>query len=144
MPSFTNQIANMVQVGPIVEIAVGPSVLYMQTMTKKGKTIPEPVKAVAMIDTGASGTGVTPGLVQQLGLAPVGTSKMSTPSTVAAVEAAVYNLGLAFPNGVSIPSVMALEAPLGGQHIQCLIGRDVLQHCVLNYVGYINQYTLSF
>ena len=99
---------------------------------------------VAMIDTGASGTVVTPGIIQQLGLAPVGVSKMSTPSTTAAVDAAVYNLGLAFPNGVSLPSVTALEAPLGGQHIQCLIGRDVLQHCVLTYVGYINQYTLSF
>lgn len=144
MPSFTNQIANMVQVGPIVEISVGPSIPYVQAMTKKGKKVPSPVKAVAMIDTGASGTVVTPGLVEQLGLSPVGTSKMNTPSTTDAVEAAVYNLGLAFPNGVSVASVLAFEAPLGGQHIQCLIGRDVLKHGVLTYIGYINQYTLSF
>ena len=63
MPSFTNQVANMVQVGPIVEIGVSPSYLYVQAMTKKGKSIPQPIKAVAMIDTGASGTVVTPALV---------------------------------------------------------------------------------
>jgi hypothetical protein len=40
MLSFTNQIANLVQVGPIVEIAVAPSLLSVQTMTKKGKVIP--------------------------------------------------------------------------------------------------------
>jgi len=144
MPSFTNQIANMVQVGPIVEISVGPSLSYAQAMAKKGLSVPQPVKAVAMIDTGASGTVITPSVTQQLGLSPVGLSKMSTPSTTTAVTAAVFNLGLTFPNGVSVASIMALEAPLGGQHIQCLIGRDVLQHGVLTYIGYINQYTLSF
>jgi hypothetical protein len=144
MPSFTTQIQNMVQVGPLAEIFVGPSQLYTQAMAKKGKAVPRPVKAVAMVDTGASGTVVTPGLVKQLGLAPVGASRMSTPSTTDAVDVAVYDVGLAFPNGVSIASVQAIEAPLGGQPIQCLIGRDVLKHGVLTYIGYINQFTLSF
>ena len=43
-----------------------------------------------------------------------------------------------------MPSFIAIEAPLGGQHIECLIGRDVLKHGVLTYIGYINQFTLSF
>jgi len=60
------------------------------------------------------------------------------------MPAAQYHLSLTFPNGVSVPSIIAVEAPLGGQHIQCLIGRDVLQHGVLTYIGYINQFTLSF
>jgi hypothetical protein len=33
---------------------------------------------------------------------------------------------------------------MGGQNIQCLIGRDILQHGVLIYIGYSNQFTLSF
>ncbi len=37
-----------------------------------------------------------------------------------------------------------LEAPLLGQHIQCLIGRDVLAHGVLVYIGYGNLFSLSF
>ena len=38
---------------------------------------------------------------------------------------------------------MAWRPPLGGQHIQCLVGRDVLAHGVLTYIGYINQFTLG-
>ncbi len=51
---------------------------------------------------------------------------------------------MGFPNGVMVHNAVAIEAPLAGQHIQCLIGRDILQHGVLIYVGYMNQFTLSF
>lgn len=50
---------------------------------------------------------------------------------------------LLLPNSVMIETT-AIEAPLTGQHIQCLIGRDTLSHAVLVYVGYMNQFTLSF
>jgi hypothetical protein len=48
-----------------------------------------------------------------------------------------------FPNNVQVAAT-AIEAPLQGQHIQCLIGRDVLAHGVLVYIGYTNSFTLSF
>ena len=50
---------------------------------------------------------------------------------------------LVFPHNV-VAEVAAIEAPLEGQAIQCLIGRDVLSHGVFVYTGYINQFTLSF
>ncbi len=50
---------------------------------------------------------------------------------------------LIFPNNV-IVEALAIEAPLRGQHIQSLVGRDVLAHGVFVYTGYINQFTLSF
>jgi predicted aspartyl protease len=144
MPSFTNQVANMVTIGPIVEVAVAPSFIFAQSMAKKGKTLPAPVRAVAMIDTGAAGTVVTPSLVKQLGLNPVGITKLSTPTTTEPVEVLQYNISLSFPNNVGVSSIIVIEAPLGGQHIQCLIGRDVLRNAVLTYIGYMNQFTLSF
>jgi hypothetical protein len=39
---------------------------------------------------------------------------------------------------------VVIEAPLAGQHIQGLIGRDVLAQSVLVYIGYTNQFTVSF
>jgi hypothetical protein len=30
------------------------------------------------------------------------------------------------------------------QNIECLIGRDILENAVLTYIGYINQFTISF
>lgn len=50
---------------------------------------------------------------------------------------------LLFPNNVLIETTV-IAAPLQGQHIQCLIGRDVLRHGVLIYIGYIDSFTLSF
>jgi hypothetical protein len=43
-----------------------------------------------------------------------------------------------------VAETTVLEAPLLGQHIQCLIGRDVLAHGVLVYIGYGNLFSLSF
>jgi len=134
----------MVQNGPVVEVLIGPSQLFMQAMAPRGVTPAVSAKALAMIDTGASGTVVTPMVIQQLGLKPVGVTMMSTPSTTAPVQVSQFNLGLSFPNGVFVPSIIAIEAPLSGQHIQCLIGRDVLKHGVLTYIGYMNQFTVSF
>ena len=48
-----------------------------------------------------------------------------------------------FPNNVVVETVV-IAAPLQGQHIQCLIGRDVLRHGVFIYTGYTETFTLSF
>ena len=40
--------------------------------------------------------------------------------------------------------VIATEAPLGGSPSNVSIGQDILQHGVLVYIGYLNQFTLSF
>jgi len=50
---------------------------------------------------------------------------------------------LLFPNRVVVETT-AIAAPLQGQHIQCLIGRDVLKHGVFVYIGYTDTFTLSF
>ena len=54
-----------------------------------------------------------------------------------------YAVRFIFPNNVMAEGT-AIEAPLKGQHIQGLVGRDVLQHGVLVYIGYAGQFTLSF
>ncbi|MGH7208795.1 MAG: aspartyl protease family protein [Nitrospiraceae bacterium] len=95
-----------------------------------------------MIDTGATGSVMRQGLAAQLGLNPVGVAYINTPSStnVACYE---YLVRLVFPNNVLFETTV-LEAPLLGQHIQCLIGRDVLAHAVLVYIGYGNLFSLSF
>lgn len=55
----------------------------------------------------------------------------------------MYLLRLALPNNVVVETT-AIAAPLQDQHIQCLIGRDVLQHGVFIYIGYANTFSLSF
>jgi predicted aspartyl protease len=145
VPSFSAQLPNIIQVGPISEVLIAPPQALVQVLRANGQPVPQPVRAVAMVDTGASGTVLTPSVVAQLGLQPVGVSQMSTPSTTAPVQTRLFNVDITFAlNNVSVTGVVATEAPLGGQHIQCLIGRDILQHGVLVYIGYLNQFTLSF
>ena len=142
MPSFTSQVANLQTIGPVVDLRLAIGAAAEVVLRKAGSPIPNPVAAVAMIDTGATASVMQVGLAAQLGLNPVGVTYINTPSStnVACYE---YLVRLVFPNNVLVETTV-LEAPLQGQHIQCLIGRDVLAHGVLVYIGYGNLFSLSF
>ena len=142
MPSFTTQLPNLQAIGPVIDMRVWIGSPIEEVLKKTGAKIPEPVSIKAMIDTGASGSVIQPAIAQQLGLQPVGVVSISTPSSEN-VPCYQYVVRLLFPNNV-IVEALAIEAPLKGQQIQCLIGRDVLAFGVLVYTGYINQFTLSF
>ena len=82
------------------------------------------------------------GLASQLGLNPVGVVYINTPTSTN-VPCYEYLVRFVLPSNV-VAETTVLEAPLLGQHIQCLIGRDVLAHGVLVYIGYGNLFSLSF
>ena len=95
-----------------------------------------------MIDTGATSSVIRQGLAAQLGLNPVGVTYITTPSSTN-VPCHEYLVRLVFPNNVLFETTV-IEALLQSQNIQCLIGRDVLAHAVLIYIGYGNLFSLSF
>jgi predicted aspartyl protease len=142
MPSFTTQLPSLQALGPLVDMRVWIGTPVEEVLKKAATKVPEPVTVKAMIDTGATGSVIQPSVAQQLGLQPVGVVAISTPSSEN-VPCFQYTVRLLFPNNVTVEA-LAIEAPLRGQQIQCLIGRDVLAHGVLIYTGYINQFTLSF
>jgi len=142
MPSFTHRIQNLQQIGPVIEVIMTPSVPFLKVMGINPSST-KAVKMLAMIDTGATGSVISKGLASTIGINPVGTTLINTPSSTN-VTCMQYDVQLVFPNNVNIGSIIVTEAPLQGQHIQCLIGRDILQHGVLIYIGYDNSFTLSF
>jgi len=142
MPSFTTQVPNLQGVGPVVEIRLAVGSIIEEVLRKDRQNIPTPVPSLAMIDTGATGTVVRADIVSQLNLNPVGLTLINTPSSTN-VQCYEYLMRILFPNNVIVETVV-IAAPLQGQHIQCLIGRDVLRHGVLIYTGYIDTFTLSF
>lgn len=101
-----------------------------------------PVAVDALIDTGATVTVVANQVVKQLRLSPMGTALVHTPSSTN-VRCYRYLVRLVLPNGLGLETV-AIGTPLRGQHIQCLIGRDVLRNAVFVYTGNTNTFTLSF
>ena len=140
MPSLTQTIPNLEQVGPVIDISITQSQPYLKALKI---TQAKAIRVLAMIDTGATSTVIQRGIMQALEINPVGKAKINTPSSTG-VECDQFDVQLVFPNSINIPSIIITEAPLQGQHIQCLIGRDILKHAVLIYTGYNNTYTLSF
>lgn len=141
MSSFTTVIPDLKTSGPLVEIHVAVVPAFEAVLAKSGSPAPTPIAATAMIDTGATGCVIQQGIAARLGLNPVGVVPVSTPSS-SGVLCAVYPVQLLLPNRIVFVT-KAIEAPMPGQHIQCLIGRDALANCVLVYIGYGNQFTLS-
>jgi len=142
LPSFTSTVPNLQAVGPIVEIGLGAGAPATTAMQASGAPVPAPLSVLAMIDTGASGSVIQQGLAARLGLKPIGVAYIATPSSTN-VRCYEYAVRLIFPNNVNVEATV-IEAPLQGQNIQCLIGRDVLAHGVLVYIGYGNLFSLSF
>ncbi len=142
MPSFTQRIQNLDQVGPVIEVILTASPAYLLA-NNIAPSETKGIKALAMVDTGASSTVISQGLAARLKINPVGTTQINTPSSTN-VSCHQFDIRIIFPNNINIHSIIITEAPLQGQHIQCLIGRDVLKHGVLIYTGYDNSFTLSF
>lgn len=142
MPSFTTRVPNLQEVGPVVEVRLAVGSIIEEVLAQGDQSPPTPVQALAMIDTGATRTIVREDIVRQLGLNPVGLTLISTPSSTN-VQCCEYLMRLLFAHRVVVETVV-IAAPLQGQHIQCLIGQDVLRHGVFIYTGYDNAFTLSF
>jgi predicted aspartyl protease len=141
MPSLTQRIPDLQKKGAIIEVTLTPSVYFMQRM-KISSVTAKTVKLLGMIDTGATGSVVSQGIASLLGINPVGTTMISTPSSTN-VKCNQYDVQIIFPNNVRFSSITVIEAPLQGQHIQCLIGRNILQQGVFIYNGQDNSFTLS-
>jgi predicted aspartyl protease len=89
----------------------------MQSMGINIATIKDRVvKVLAMIDTGATGTVISKGITEKLGINPVGTILINTPSHTD-VSSYQFDAQIVFPNNVAIPSIVVTETPLQGQHI---------------------------
>lgn len=142
MPSFTTQVPNLQAIGPVVEARVAIGSFLETSLKQQSQPIPTPATVRAMIDTGASGTVIQDNIPSMLGLQPVGVSFINTPSSTN-VRCYEYLIRLVFPNNVVVEGPV-IAAPLKGQQIQCLIGRDILAHGVLIYIGYTHTFSLSF
>lgn len=142
MPSFTTQLPDLQRDGPLVEVDIAVGSHAEAAMQDAGQDVPAPVGVHGLIDTGASSSVVREGIPGALDLHPVGVTRINTPSSTD-VPCSEYLVRFVFPNDV-IFETTAIEAPLQGQRIECLIGRDVLARAVLIYNGYTELFTLSF
>jgi hypothetical protein len=135
---------------PIIDLFVATSAAETARLREDGSVVPNPKRIAALVDTGASKTKVARTvLVDDLRMQPVGKVSEYTASTGAvAVERDVYAVYLAVSgvaNGVFAYDLPVTDAEdLSGLGVQALLGRDVLDQCLLVYHGPNRGVTLAF
>jgi predicted aspartyl protease len=108
------------------------------------ESVAAPLSVSALVDTGAASTVITPETASLLGLRTVGAAYVYTPTTLEPVLCRQFHVNIYFSREFAVEDVLAIEAPLTGQAIQCLLGRDVLSRGVFNYSGVENLFRLTF
>ncbi len=117
------------QMGAFIKVTITHPRIVQENFKEQGKSTPT-VSVNALIDTGASGTVITPHVADQLRLIQTGFQKVS--SVQDEQQRSVYYGFIIFPwgSGKEIPIV---SCPL--KNFDCLIGRDVLLHWHFTYNG---------
>lgn len=133
----------MLNNGPTFRVDIGVTMGLEFVIIAGGGTPPAPVAGHALVDTGASGSVVRQGIPGQLGLNPVGVVPVMTATTgTAAVTMPTYAVRFVLPNSITFEAV-AIEANLGPQQIDAILGRDILRAAVFVYNGTTDSYTIA-
>ena len=132
--------------GPRVPVVARVPTQLDALLRKQGNCVPAPVSGMGLIDTGASLTMVDEAAVRQLGVSPVGETRLGTPQGTC--RSLLFPMRISIevpPNTPMIAAEIARVAvgPLAQQGLLCLIGRDILQHCLLVYDGLNGRFTIA-
>jgi len=123
------------QRGPVIPAVILPHPTFAQALQTAGKSIPAPVQGMALIDTGATTTCIDGDVAETMGLAPNGIAKLASASHHSS-DCNTYPVRLAFPMwNVNLDCAKAMGVRIKNQGIIVLVGRDLLQHCLLVYNG---------
>jgi hypothetical protein len=127
--------------GPIVSARIEQVLAVQEMLRTAGEPIPS-VSVQALIDTGASGTTVQSSVLHGFDIQPIGRVSLSTPTTLVPEMHLKYRLRIVLSQSIAFETDV-VEAPMGGQHVQCLIGRDILDVCRFVYDGPKRQFVLT-
>jgi predicted aspartyl protease len=129
------------QRGPVIQVTITIEQNMGKALAQQGKAIGTR-QGFALIDTGASQTAVDEQVAKDLGLPIVDVGKMTSASHEKH-PCNLYPVQVSIPPNLTFQSPRAMGALLAPQGLVAIIGRDVLQHCLLVYNGGTGQITLS-
>jgi hypothetical protein len=134
--------------GLIVTVGLSLSTARADLIKEAGGVPRAPIWVSALLDTGASCSVIDSYVVNHLNLIQAGTIEGHTPSTIDGLHTFnQYDVCLAFAKPqfkIITMNLPVAEAKLADQGFLALIGRDVLQHCLLVYNGPTKSFSLSF
>ncbi|MCX6833936.1 MAG: retropepsin-like aspartic protease, partial [candidate division Zixibacteria bacterium] len=115
--------------GPILNVEIMPGRLIREVYEKSNQQYPR-ISVRALIDSGASGSVITPKIAQQLKLKQTGYQTVASVNNQQAQP--VFYGSIGFPWGKYFDTGL-VACPLTGA--DCLIGRDILRFWYLTYDG---------
>lgn len=131
------------QRGPCVQVTVGLAQIIVNQILQQGKTPPQPISGMALIDTGATSTCIDETAAQRLQLPVVNVVNVASASH-ASSQQNVYPIHIEIVGlPIAVDAPQAIGAALAPQGLLALIGRDFLQHCTLFYNGITGEITIS-
>jgi hypothetical protein len=149
VPYFNRQVAPNGSL--LVSAFIGVSQARRHALSLAGRPVPESIPILGLIDTGASCSCVDPSILVQLNLSPTGSSFVNSPTTgTQPAIAEEYDVSITIPGTRGSPALMHHTVPIlkaelfAAQGFQAIIGRDVLQGCMLTYDGKGGVFYLAF
>lgn len=134
--------------GPLIPVEIGIPAALEQWYVTNNQPVPPPAIGYALVDTGASISGVHEPLLQAMNLQPVDSMQVSTPSGVG--QCSIYLARLSLP-AMSVMGVSVRVAgnqlnwtASDGKNVIMLFGRDILHQFLMVYKGKMNSVTLAF
>lgn len=134
--------------GPLIGVKIMLTSSRVEALKRAGQPYAAPQMILGLIDTGASCSSIDKNVIAGLGLSKRGVVPIHTPSTGPAYEYrdqydACLVVGEGQP-GALVFTLPVIESELATQGFLALVGRDVLDSCVLVYDGPASKFTLEW
>lgn len=126
--------------GLTLPVMIGLPAPAIISLKASGQPLPAPITVRGVIDTGTDVTAVAPNLLLQLGATP--TNSTTTQTVGGSIPVDLYEISLSI-HGTSpstgifyaTPTLLVIGLPSSIPAIDLLLGRDVLDECILIYDG---------
>jgi len=131
--------AILMRAGPLLQVEVAIPAALENYLQAHGSPIPDPIAGWALIDTGASRTGVHGETIAALGVNPIGLATVGTAGGQR--QQRVYPARFRFPDArweFEFGSTIGFDLSgqtVGGRDIIVLLGREILSRTLLVYNG---------
>lgn len=143
MPEETFTPENLHLIGPMLKVQVSISNALMDIYLRNGILVPSPISLNGLIDTGATYSLIKEGKIDGLKLNPVGVQQVIGVGDIKATMYPMYRIGLSI-FGVEYYDTTVTVTPLHlTYNTECLIGRDILRHCIFEYNGPGGSFTIK-
>jgi hypothetical protein len=148
-PAVVGRPGSLISTGAFLGVNIDVPPAISAAITASGQAVPPSATGVALVDTGATLTCVHEPLLKELGLNPSGTVMGGT--AAGQVQQALYMVRLTFPLLGWTVDLQVVGVNLSGQStnteppqpLAALLGRNLLQQCLLVWNGPGGFWTLS-